>query len=59
MFRKVIEVLQEMSHLGDRMSEFESYYSNVQREAHSGGPTADEARADYRAVHMTNWRSSF
>ena len=45
MFRKVIEVLQEMSHLADRMSEFESYYANVQREAHSGGPTADEARA--------------
>jgi hypothetical protein len=59
MFRKVIEVLQEMSHLGDRVSEFESYYANVQRETVSGGPTIDEARADYRAAHMTNWRSSF
>ena len=59
MFRKVIEVLQEMSHLAGRVSEFESYYANVQRAALSGGPTADEARADYRAVHMTHWRASF
>ena len=59
MFRKVIAVLQEMSHVADKMSEFESYYANVQREAHSGAPTADEARADYRAAQINSWRSSF
>ena len=58
MLRKVIEVLQEMSHVGERVSEFESYYANVQRETVSGGPTADEARADYLAARFNTWRSS-
>lgn len=59
MLRKVIEALQEIGHLADRVSEFESYYANVQRAALSGGPTADEARADYLAAQTTTWKSNF
>ena len=58
MLRKVIEVLQEMGHVADRVSEFESYYANVQRETVAGGPTFDEARADYVAAQINSWRSS-
>ena len=59
MVRRVLDMLQEVTHVSSRMSEFESYYVSLQRvSALSGGPTADEAKADYRAAHRSPWNTS-
>ena len=59
LIHRVMEILHDMAHVADGVSQFESYYARLQRGAVSGAPMADEARMDFRAVQVTPWTFIF
>ena len=54
--QQIRETYQEMSHVSERIAQFEAYYASVHQADRAGAPNLDEARSDYcSALRATDW----